>query len=175
MTRHVPLALPAVALLVTGACSQPDAPAARATPAAMMPTPAPPIVVHVRVSEEAGPEAAAWAEELRNAVKEGHGDLSLTPTPEEGVVVVRIDSVETGVKTDPEPEGEGETSMMRFALVLGGAPQEYSLAYKGDARPQAEALARNLSSLAAEADLPETETGDAEESDGPEPEDDAEE
>ncbi|MCG6920222.1 MAG: hypothetical protein LJF15_03925 [Acidobacteria bacterium] len=157
MTRRILLALPAVALLVTGACSPADAPATRATPAAMMPTPAPPVVVHVQVSEEAGPEAAAWAEELRTAVKEGHGDLSLASTPEEGVVVVRIDSVETGVEADPEPEGEGETTMMRFALVLGEAHREFSLAYKGDARPQAEALARNLRSLAAKADLPEPE------------------
>lgn len=165
MTRHALLALPAVALLVTGACSPADAPAARATPAAMMPTPAPPIVIHVQVPEEAGPEAAAWAEALRTAVKEGHGDLKLTPSPEEAAFVVRIDTVETGVKADPEPEGEGETSMMRFALVQGESAWEFSFAYKGEVRPQAEVLARNLRTYAPKADV--------RESDAPEPGTDA--
>jgi len=176
MTRHALLLLAPAALLAAGACAPPDAPAARATPAAMMPTPAPPIVVHVQVPDDAGPEAAAWAEGLRTAVTEGHGDLSLAATPEEAVVVVRIDSVETGVKTDPEPEGEGETSLMQGALVLGESAREFKLAYRGDVRPQAEALARNLRAYAAEADPPETETeDDAEESDEPEPEDGTEE
>ena len=169
MTRHALLALVTAALLVGGACSPPEDPAARATPAATMPTPAPPIVVHVQVPEGGGPEAAAWAEELRTAVREGHGDLSLAAAREDAVVVVRIDSVETGVEADPEPEGEGEISVMKGALVLGESAREFSLAYRGDVRPQAEALARNLRAYAAEANLPETETaGDAEESDEPE-------
>lgn len=168
MTRHALLTLATTGLLVAGACSPSNEPAARATPAAMMPTPVPSISVHVQVPEEAGPEAAAWAEELRTAVTDGHGELRLAPTPEEGVVVVRIDSVETGVKTDPEPEGEGETSLMQGALVLGESAREFKLAYKGDVRPQAEALARNLRAYAAEAGPPETETDDAEESDEPE-------
>ena len=169
MTRHALLALVAPGLLAGGACSPTDEPAARATPAATMPTPAPPIVVHVQVPEGGGPEAAAWAEELRTALREGHGDLSLAAAREDAVVVVRIDSVETGVEVDPEPEGEGETSVMKGALVLGESAREFSLAYRGDVRPQAEALARNLRAYAAEADPPETETvGDAEESDEPE-------
>jgi len=176
MTRHALLALVTAALLVSGACSPPDDPAAQATPAATMPTPAPPIVVHVQVPDDAGPEAAAWAEELRTAVREGHGDLRLAASPEDAVVVVRIDSVETGVEVEPEPEGEGETSVMKGALVLGESAREFSLAYRGDVRPQAEALARNLRAYAAEADAPETETvGDADESDEPETEDDTEE
>ena len=62
MTRHAPYAFATAVLLATGACSQPEDPAARATPAAMMPTPAPPVLVHVQVPEEAAPEAEAWAE-----------------------------------------------------------------------------------------------------------------
>jgi hypothetical protein len=127
-----------------------------------MPTPAPPIFVHVQLAEEASAEVEAWAEELRTAVTAGHGDLRLAATPEEAAVVVRIDSVETGVKANPEPEGEGETSMMRGALVLGESAREFNLAYRGEVRPQAEALARNLRGYAAEtgATAPETE-GDA--------------
>jgi hypothetical protein len=166
--------LVAASLLVAGACSPPDAPASRATPGATMPTPTPPVFVHVQIPETAEPEVEAWAEALRAAVTAGHGDLKLTASPEEAAFVVRIDTVETGVEADPEPEGEGETSMMRGALVLGEAPREFSLAYKGDVRPQAEALARNLRSYAAEADVGEPDApepgADAEGSDAPEPE-----
>ena len=185
MTRHAPFAFATAVLLATGACSQPEDPAARATPAAMMPTPAPPVLVHVQVPEEAAPKAEAWAEELRAAVTAGHGELNLAATPEEAAVVVRIDAVETGVKVDPEPEGEGETSMMRGALVLGESAREFKLAYRGEVRPQAEALARNLRAYATETDVetsddPELE-GDAgapdapDAPDEPEPEDDSEE
>ena len=179
MTRYAPLAFVTAVLLAAGACSQPEGPAAQATPAAMMPTPGPPVLVHVLVPEEAGPEVEAWAEELRTAVTTGHGELNLAATPEEAAVVVRIDAVETGVKTDPEPEGEGETSMMRGALVLGESAREFKLAYRGEVRPQAEALARNLRGYAAETDAgasdePEPE-GDAGAPDEPEPEDDTEE
>jgi hypothetical protein len=48
------------------------------------------------------------------------------------------------VKFEPEPAGEGEISVMRGALVTGKTAQPFQLAYKGEARPQAEALARNL-------------------------------
>jgi hypothetical protein len=72
------------------------------------------------------------------------------------------------VKVDPEPEGEGETSVMRGALVLGEAPREFSLAYRGDVRPQAEALARNLRAYAAEAGGDESDAPEA--PDAPEPE-----
>jgi hypothetical protein len=179
MTRHAPLAFAMAVLLATGACSQPEGPEARATPAAMMPTPAPPVLVHVQVPEEAGPEVEAWAEELRIAVTAGHGDLNLAATPAEAAVLVRIDAVETGVKVVPEPEGEGETSMMRGALVLGESAREFKLAYRGEVRPQAEALARNLRGYAAEtevaaSDRPEPED-DTKAPDEPEPEDDTEE
>lgn len=151
MTRHAFLSLAVAGFLALGGCSGPEAPAALATPAAMMPTPAPsPIAVHVQVPEGAGSLAEAWAEELRAAVAAGHGDLSLASTPEDADVVVRIDEVETGVEARPEPEGEGEISVMRGALVLGDSAREFSLNYRGEARVQAEALARNLRAFAAE-------------------------
>jgi hypothetical protein len=133
-----------------------------------MPTPAPPVFVHVQLSEGAEAAVEAWAEELRTAVTAGHGDLRLAATVEEAAVVVRIDSVDTRVKADPEPEGEGETSVMRGALVLGESAREFNLAYRGEVRPQAEALARSLRGYAAETDV-----GAA--PDAPEPEDDTEE
>jgi hypothetical protein len=83
-------------------------------------------------------------------VTSGHGDLSLAPTAEEASVVVRIDTVENGVKVTPEPEGEGEISVMRGALVVGKSAREFHLTYRGEARPQAEALARNLRGFSAE-------------------------
>ncbi len=151
MTRHALLSLAVAALLALGGCSGPEAPAALATPAATMPTPAPaPIAVLVQVPEGAGSLAEAWAEELRAAVSAGHGDLSLASTPEDAAVVVRIDEVETGVEVTPEPEGEGEISVMRGVLVLGDSAREFSLNYRGEARVQAEALARNLRAFAAE-------------------------
>jgi hypothetical protein len=177
MTRHALPALAAASLLAA-ACSQPDAPAARATPAATMPTPAPPIAVFVQVGEEANADVQAWAEELRAAVSAGQGDLRLASTPEEAEAVVRIDSVQSGVKVDPEPEGEGETSVMRGALVLGERTGEIQLAYKGDVRPKAEAIARNLRDYAAKLDAA---AADATESDAgagaagaPEPDSDGE-
>ncbi len=151
MTRHALLSLAVAGLLALGGCSGPEAPAALATPAATMPTPAPtPIAVHVQVPEGAGSLAEAWAEELRAAVSAGHGDLSLASTPEDADVVVRIDEVETGVEVTPEPEGEGEVSVMRGALVLSESAREFSLNYRGKARLQEEALARNLRTFAAE-------------------------
>jgi hypothetical protein len=175
MTRHALPTLAAAALLAA-ACSQPDAPAARATPAETMPTPVPRIAVFVQVSEEADADVQAWAEELRAAVAAGQGDLSLASTPEEAEAVVRIDSVESGVKVDPEPEGEGETSLMRGALVKGEDAREFQLAYKGEVRHWAEALARNLRGYAAKMDADAADTpepgSDEDAGDTPEPETD---
>jgi hypothetical protein len=109
-----------------------------------------PVAVHVLVPDGAGPDAAAWAEELRNAVTAGHGDLSLAARAEEASVVVRVDAVETGVEASPEPEGEGEISVMRGALVVDGSAREFHLTYRGEARLQAAALARNLRGFSAE-------------------------
>jgi hypothetical protein len=104
----------------------------------------------VLVPDGADPEAEAWGEELRQAIQAGHGDLSLAPTIDEAAVVVRVDAVETGVEASPEPEGEGEISVMRGALLVGGSAREFHLTYRGEARSQAQALARNLRSFSAE-------------------------
>ncbi len=148
MTRHALRSLVTVAALwaLTG-CSSPEAP--RATPPPARPTPVP-VSVLVQVAEGAGPLAEAWAEELRTAVAAGHGDLSLVSAAEAAAVVVRIDKVETGVEVDSVPEGEGEISVMRGAIVVGGSAREFNLNYRGQARAQAEALARNLRGFAAE-------------------------
>lgn len=148
MTRHALRSLVTVAALWTLAgCSSPEAP--RATPPPARPTPVP-VLVLVQVAEGAGPLAEAWAEELRTAVLAGHGDLSLASAPEATAVVVRIDRVETGVEVASVPEGEGEISVMRGAIVVGGSAREFNLHYRGQARSQAEALARNLRGFAAE-------------------------
>lgn len=162
MTRHALLSFATAPVLVLVACSAPEAPAALGTPPAARPTPVP-VSVLVQVAEGAGPLAEAWAEDLRTAVSAGHGDLSLASAPEAAAVVVRVDRVETGVEVDPEPEGEGEISVMRGALVVGGSAREFSLAYRGEARPRAEALARNLRAFAAEGgtDEPAAEEGDS--------------
>jgi len=167
-TRHALLSLVTVAAVWTlGGCSGPEAPAALATPAAARPTPAP-VSVLVQVAEGAGALAEAWADELRTAVSAGHGDLSLASAPETAAVVVRIDTVETGVDVASEPEGDGEISVMRGALVVDGSAREFNLNYRGEARPQAEALARNLRAFAAEggtdepADEPAADEDDAE-------------
>jgi hypothetical protein len=69
--------------------------------------------------------------------------------------------------------------MMQGALVLGESAREFKLAYRGEVRPQAEALARNLRGYAAETDVGASDTpepqDDAEAPDEPEPEDDTEE
>ncbi len=157
MTRHALRSLVTVAALwaLTG-CSGPEAPAALGTPPPARPTPVP-VSVLVQVAEGAGPLAEAWAEELRTAVSAGHGDLSLVSAAEGAAVVVRIDKVETGVEVDSVPEGEGEISVMRGAIVVGGSAREFNLNYRGQARPQAEALARNLRGFAAEGETDEPE------------------
>jgi hypothetical protein len=100
--------------------------------------------------EAPGPGVEDWAKALEAAVAAGQGRLRLVESPEAALVVVRIDTVETGVKVDPEPPGEGEVKVMKGALVVGGNAQEFSLAYRGEAGPQADALARNLRGIAAE-------------------------
>ncbi len=138
-------------LSIALACSPPESPAPQARPATGRPAATPaPVAVHVLVPDGASPEAEAWGENLRTAVTSGHDDLILAATAEEASVVVRIDTVETGVKATPEPEGEGEISVMRGALVVGGSAREFHLTYRGEARLQAEALARNLRGFAAE-------------------------
>ena len=52
---------------------------------------------------------------------------------------------------DGDPaEGEGEVNVMRGALLVGASARAFNLVYRGEARPQAEAFARNLRRFAAE-------------------------
>jgi hypothetical protein len=149
MTR--PLPLPAVALLVAAACSAPEAPKATATPTpAPAPTP-PPIAVHILLPAEPDAAVTAWAQALAGAISSGQGGLTLAATPEEATMAVRIDVVEKGTEADPVPEGEGEVLVMRGALLVGDKAHAFSLAYRGDVRPEAGAFARNLRQFAAQA------------------------
>ncbi len=149
MTRTLPLAT--AALLVAVACSAPEAPQATSTPAPVAPPASvQPVVVHIQVPEDAEPAVEAWAQALAGAINAGHGGLALAPTPEAAAAVVRIDTVEAGATVNPEPEGEGEVNVMRGALVVGESARAFNLVYRGDARPQAEALARNLRRFSAE-------------------------
>lgn len=142
------LAVCAVAVLV--GCSGPEAPRERAVPDEGMPPPAPPpVTVHVQVSEGAGEGAEAWAEALRAAITAGHGALILAAA-EDARVVVRIDEVETGVEVENPPPGEGDISVMRGALLVGESAREFTYVDRGEARVQAERLARNLRGLTAE-------------------------
>jgi hypothetical protein len=147
MIRSLPLVV--CALLVAAACSAPGGPEATSTPAPVAATPAP-VMVYVQVADEPDPAVEAWAQDLVAAIEAGAGDLTLAPTAEEATATVRIDAVESGVEANPEPEGEGEINRMKGALVVGDSAREFSLVYRGDARPQAEALARNLRRFAAE-------------------------
>jgi hypothetical protein len=148
MTRALPLA---AATLAIAACSAPDTPRSAATPAPVAPAASlPPVVVQIQVPEDPGPAVEAWAQALAAAIDAGHGGLALARTPEEAVAVVRIDAVETGAEVKPQPEGEGEVNVMRGALVVGENARAFNLVYRGDAQPQAEALARNLRRFAAE-------------------------
>lgn len=149
MTR--PLTLAGAALLAVTACSAPAPPETASTPAPASPAATPQaLAVHVQVPEE--PEAAveAWAQALRSAIVSGQGGLTLAATPEEAGAVVLIGTVEKGAEGGPAPAGEGELYVMRFALVVDDKARELSVVYRGEARPQAEALARNLRRVAAE-------------------------
>jgi hypothetical protein len=146
MTRALPLV--AVALLAAVACSAPGPPEAASTPA---PAPTPvPVAVYVQVPDEPEPAVEAWAQDFTAAILAGQGQLVLAPSPEEATATVRIDGVESGIEASPEPEGEGEITRMKGVLVVGESAREFSLVYRGEARPQAEALARNLRRFAAE-------------------------
>ncbi len=107
--------------------------------------------MHILVAGSENPEVQAWAQELAAAIQAGQGNLTLVPTPEEAEQVVLIEEVETGVAATPEPAGEGPTYRMRGSLIIGDDAREFTLAYRGPVRPQAEALARNLPRFAQEA------------------------
>jgi hypothetical protein len=173
MTRA--LLLVVAAPLVVVACSTPDAPRATSTPAPVVPAAdATPVAVHIQVPDPAEPAVAAWAQELTAAIASGQGNLVLASTPEEAAATVRIDAVEVGAEVSPEPDGEGEISVMRGALAVGESAREFNLVYRGDARPQAEALARNLRRFATEGGTVSAAAAPAEtEETGAEPEDES--
>ena len=150
MTRALPLA--AVAMVAIAACSAPESsePTAKPTEGAVAATPQPE-TVHILVAGPESPEVEAWVEALTAAIEAGHGNLALVPTPEEATSVVMIEGIDPGAPAGQEPAGEGEAFVVRGSLVIGDDARDFSLAYRGDVRPQAEALARNLPRFAQEA------------------------
>lgn len=155
MIRQAQLVLAVVAVVAAGACTgetpAPAPPRGEATPPPAAPrAQGPTIPVHVAVGEDPGPGIQAWARELEAAIAGGHGQLSLVEDAGDAQVVVRVDSVETGTTVTPAPPGEGEVTVMRGALVVGGLSRAFNLAYRGETRPQAEALARHLRVVATE-------------------------
>jgi len=141
MRRPVRPAAVAAAVLCA-ACSAPPAErsAAQDAPPASA---APPLAVHVAVPEDASEAAAAWARALEAAIAARTGDLEVASDAAGAGLVVRVLSVESA-PGDTEAPGEGEAFVMRGALVAGETTQEFNLTYRGEARAQAEALARNL-------------------------------
>jgi hypothetical protein len=103
--------------------------------------------VGVVAAEGCGADGEAWATELREAVRARAGDLRLAAEGATPDVVVRIEKVQRGVTVKPEPPGEGETEVVHGTFVAGGRNRPFVLAYRGEARPQTEALARNLRSI----------------------------
>jgi hypothetical protein len=148
MTRLFRPGLATAVVLAAVACSAPEPPKAGATPVPPMPKVVP-LAVHVALPENASPETAQWARELEDAIAARAGDLELVADPSAARLIVRIASVESapeGVKVG----GEGEAFVMRGALVVGDATRDFNLTYRGEARAQTQALARNLRRLADE-------------------------
>lgn len=145
MTRFLCSAPVGAALLVAASCSAPESPKAAATPIPPTPSVAP-LAVHVALPENASPETTEWARTLEESVAARSGDLELVADPSAAGLVVRIASVEAAPEGAEVP-GEGEAVVMRGALVGGGTTREFNLTYRGEARAQTEALARNLRRL----------------------------
>jgi len=110
--------------------------------ATLLPAPAPaapvngvPMTVEVRTAPKADPGVQAWAKELRAALETHKEEFRLAKTGEKAELTVRIDSVGAG---------PGAAQVMNGALVMGQTTRPFNLSYTGAARPQAEALARNL-------------------------------
>lgn len=148
MTRIHLLAL--AAGLVAAACSgpAPERAAPPVPPPAATATPAAPLTVDVVAAKGSGPEGEAWAKELGKAVGARSDDLHLATEGVTADVVVRIEKVQRGVTVKPEPPGEGETEVVHGTFLAGSQSRPFVLAYRGEARPQTEALARNLRAIA---------------------------
>lgn len=148
MTRLFRPGLAPAVVLAAVACSAPEPPKTAATPVPPAP-PVAPLAVHVASPENASPETAQWARALEEAVAARPGDLELVADPSAAQLVVRIASVEAAPEGVEVP-GEGEAVVMHGALVVGETTREFNLTYRGEARAQTEALARNLRRLGAE-------------------------
>lgn len=93
-----------------------------------------PMAFAVKADPKGGADAKAWADELRTAVAARTDEFRAPRPGETPELVVQIDSV--------GPTASG--SAMKGSLLVGGAPHPFSLSYAGPAKPQTEALARNL-------------------------------
>jgi hypothetical protein len=141
---------PLAAGLLAAACSGPAPERAKppVPPPAAKPAPAVPAVVEVIAAKGSGPEGEAWAKELREAVGARAGDLRLAAKGAAPDIVVRIEKLQRGVEFKPEPPGEGETKVVHGTILAGGRTRPFTLGYRGEARTQAEALARHLHTIA---------------------------
>jgi len=158
MTRVPRSALAAATFLVAVACSAPEPQKAMATQAPSA-SPVAPLAIHVTSPKNASPEAAEWARALEESVAARTGDLVLVADASAAQLVVRIASVEAA-PVGAEVPGEGEAFVMRGALVAGDRTREFNLTYRGEARAQTEALARNLRRLGDETKQPAAATPD---------------
>jgi hypothetical protein len=134
-------ALPSVAACSRSAAPKPvatagptAAPAAAAAPAATAMPPLARLAVFVEGPAPTSPGAEVWVKELRTAL-EARGDEFRLVRREQAALVVRIEGV------DAAKDG---THTMRGVFVRGRETKSFNLTYPGEARPQAEALARNL-------------------------------
>ncbi|MFN8092605.1 MAG: hypothetical protein U0599_10375 [Vicinamibacteria bacterium] len=110
---------------------------AQTSAAAPAPAPAkqlPPASFEVRADAKGGAAAKAWADELRGFMAARKDEFRAPRPGEKADVVVQVDSVA------PAPNG----SLMKGALLVGGAPHPFTLSYAGPSAPQTEKLARNL-------------------------------
>jgi hypothetical protein len=126
--RFVTLAV-AVLAASTASAEPPATPAAKPLP----------MVVRVDAAAGGGVEVETWAKELRTALAAHKGEFRLAKPHETPELILRIDSV---------AEGDGNTHVMKGALVLGKTVKPFDLSYPDDTRSQAEKLARNLRKLA---------------------------
>jgi hypothetical protein len=143
---------PLAAGLLAAACSGPAPERAKppVPPPAATAIPAPPVVVDVVAAKGSGLEGETWAKELREAVGARAGDLQLAAKGTAADIVVRIEKIQHGVAFKPEPPGEGKTEVVHGTFVASGRTRPFTLGYRGEARPQVEALARNLRAIARE-------------------------
>jgi len=120
--------LATLAFVLAGAAPA-QAPAAKAAPMS--------VAVDVAAGSSAG--AHAWEKELRAALEARKDEFRVVKPGEKSELVVRVVAL---------TKGQGESSVMKGALVLGSQEKAFNLTYGGEIRVQAETLARNLRNLA---------------------------